>query len=83
MSLATNLLNLVLDPLLIFGCGPVPAMGVAGAALATAISECSAGALYLWLLLRRRLVRCPLFIYFVDTYSSNEFGPLCLHASSV
>ena len=34
-----NALNVVLDPLLIFGMAGVPAMGVAGAALASAVSQ--------------------------------------------
>lgn len=42
-------LNLILDPLLIFGLGPFPRLEMQGAALATVISQLVVALVYLWL----------------------------------
>src|SRR3954470_19600395 len=46
----TVLLNFALDPLFIFGWGPFPAMGVAGAAMATLMTQALATVIGFWLL---------------------------------
>lgn len=52
LVLFTVLLNLLLDPLFIFGWGPVPAMGVSGAAIATIGTQGLAGFVALFLMFK-------------------------------
>lgn len=47
-----NGVNIVLDPLLIFGWGPIPAMGIEGAAIATTTGRAVGVAIQLWTLFK-------------------------------
>ncbi|MDD3604985.1 MAG: MATE family efflux transporter, partial [Kiritimatiellae bacterium] len=46
----SNVVNIILDPLLIFGPGPFPCLGIRGAASATVISQAAAAGLSLYIL---------------------------------
>jgi MATE family multidrug resistance protein len=57
VNVAASLLNIGLDYLLIFGNGPIPALGVTGAAIATVSAQCTAVFLYASVLLRPETVK--------------------------
>jgi putative MATE family efflux protein len=63
--------NLVADPLLIFGAGPLPALGVMGAAIATVVSWL-VGAARGWVLLGRLGIRPSAFGFLVPPFAETR-----------
>jgi len=59
--LFANIINIILDPCLIFGLGPFPQLGVAGAAIATNVGR-GIGVLYQFYLLFTKKSRIELFL---------------------
>jgi len=47
------IMNFIMDPMLIFGLGPFPALGIRGAAISTVIARFSASVAATWVLVRR------------------------------
>ena len=76
--------NILLDPVLIFGLGPVPAMGIAGAALATGIGQVLSVVVYLVVYLRTELPVCVqqsgkrLQIHFAFHFKIQQFTAAAL-----
>ncbi|MFO0947051.1 MAG: MATE family efflux transporter [Planctomycetota bacterium] len=54
-NLASTAVNAVFDYLLIFGLGPIPAMGIQGAAIATVMSSAAPVAVYAYLMTREEM----------------------------
>lgn len=65
-------LNALLDPLFIFGWGPVPAMGIQGAALATFIAWLVGATWILYLLAVRRKLILPRFLTLAEMRESSR-----------
>ena len=73
---ATGLiLNIVIDPILIFGLGPIPALGSSGAAYATTFSQLIVLCLFIWHLKKRNGVfgDFPFLIFLKTSYTQNIF----------
>jgi putative MATE family efflux protein len=66
VNVATVAVNLLLDPVLVLGLGPVPALGVRGAAYATVAGYAAGLALALALVRRRRVLSAAALVPSVD-----------------
>ena len=65
-------INAILDPVFIFGFGPVPAMGIQGAALATLLAWCVGAFWILYLLAVQRKLMLPRLLSFTELKASSS-----------
>jgi putative MATE family efflux protein len=54
VMILSSIVNVILDPVFIFGIGPIPAMGVKGAAIATVIAQALSAIIYLGYLFSKK-----------------------------
>ncbi|WP_314576022.1 MATE family efflux transporter [Enterococcus gilvus] len=71
VSIVVNLLNVGLDFILIFGLGPIPALGVLGTAIGTTISR-ALGCIILY----QRIQKSPVAFRMDEIFSISNFKPL-------
>ena len=70
LMVSAAVLNIILDPLLIFGIGPFPEMGIQGAALATVISRSLGFIIILFILIKREKLLSFKFGKFTAIFST-------------
>lgn len=77
----SSIANCILDPILIFGWGPIPALEVQGAAIATVLAQCLSFAIAAWLLRHKDLITFikPKFSEMLDSWKRvlHVGGPAC------
>jgi MATE family multidrug resistance protein len=75
-SIAGNVFNIVFDYLLIFGIGPFPEMGIAGAALATSLSYGLQLIIFFIFLLNNKKIRHGFDLFHFKKFSKSISGKL-------
>jgi putative MATE family efflux protein len=68
VMILSSVANVILDPVFIFGLGPIPAMGIKGAAIATVIAQTLSAIIYLGYLFSKRSGYEPSASYFIPNF---------------